>query len=604
MSAPSSTSTSRLQNIFGVDLRSLALFRVLLGAVLLVTLLGSFCNLGALYTDSGVAPRSWVMDVGASTRLSLYFLNGSFAFTTLLLLIQTVAALMLLLGWRTRLASVVSFVLWASLMSRNPDVLMPADSLMAGLLFWSLFLPLGARYSMEAALNPAPANPQNQYLSWASAGLLVQIIAPYFFSTLAAYSDAQTHQSLVLFYWLNLDGYATSLAQSLLASVPLHTTLSRLMFVLSLISPLLIFAPVFTQATRLLAMIGFGLMQIFMLIFFDLGTLPWVSLAALAALPGASFWSWLKHRDERRNSGALRIYYDSTHPFSHAMCRVLQEFLILPRAEIHAAQDTPRTRSLMLANHSWVVLDASDQATMKWSALVTLLRHSPVFFWKGALLSPAFLQKPGDALYDALARHRATLNRFCVERTSAQPEFNPHSLWKLFSALMLIATLLSSFAAVQWLPHTIGSGLTFVLQPLRLDQTWTLYSIPKLENDGWLMVNAKLTNGSEVDLLRANSTAPDFNKPPHSVIAADGTRWLSYRNQLWQDDSPSHRRLYGRYLCAKWNDAHASDDTKLAAQLTFIYMLERTSGLTRAPQIEQRILGTQECPPVQAELTR
>ena len=157
---------------------------------------------------------------------------------------------------------------------------------------------------------------------------------------------------------------------------------------------------------------------------------------------------------------------------------------------------------------------------------------------------------------------------------------------------------------MQWLPRAIGSGLAPMLQPLRLDQTWTLYSISKLENDGWLMVNAKLTSGNEVDLLRANAAAPDFNKPPHSVIAADGTRWLSYRNQLWQDDSPSHRRLYGRYLCAKWNNAHAYDDSQRATQLTFIYMLERTPGLYLAPQIEQRLLGTQDCLPARGEPTR
>jgi hypothetical protein len=208
-------------------------------------------------------------------------------------------------------------------------------------------------------------------------------------------------------------------------------------------------------------------------------------------------------------------------------------------------------------------------------------------------------------LYDALVRHQSALHRLgkvCNTSPSATSELPV--FWKRFSALMLIVTLSSSVAAVHWLPRGVGNSLALVLQPLRLDQSWALYSVPKLENDGWLMAIARLSKGSEVDLLRANEAAPDFTKPPHSVIAADGTRWLSYRNQLWQDDSPGHRRLYGRYLCTQWNDAHANDDTKLATQVTFIYMLERTSGLNLAPQIEQRILGTQECPPVRMELTR
>lgn len=597
MSTPTSASTPWLQNLFGVDLRSLALFRAVLGAVLICVLAGGFCDLGALYTDGGVAPRSWVMELGNSTRLSLYFLNGSLLFAAILLSIQTIAAWMLMLGWRTRLASVVSFVLWASLMSRNPAALTPADGMIAGLLFWSMFLPLGARYSVDNALTANRSSDQNQTLSWASAGLLVQTVSPYFFSTLAAYTAVQPHESLTLYYALNLDQYANAAGHWLLSFPQLLATLSRLFFGLSLIAPLLIFSPLFTQATRLLALLGLLSVEIFVLVFLDAGALPWSCIAALCVLPGASAWEWLKQRDERRNAGALRIYYDRDHSFSRAMCLLLQEFLILPRAQITEAQETPRTRSLMQANRSWVVLDAGDQATMKWSALVTLLKRSPVFFWLAPLLSPAFIQKTGDMLYDALARHRTRLDHLST-RLLSQSTLNaePGKFWRYLSAAMLAIILLWSFSGVRWLPRQIGEQLAPVLEILNLDQAWTLYSSSTLENDGWLMAPARLADGSELDALRPNHGAPDFSKPEHAVIAADGLRWIHYRNRLWQDDSTSQRRLYARYLCRAWNTVHANDPGKQMTQLSFIYMLERTPLPGPPPLIEQRILSSHECP--------
>lgn len=587
---------SRLQTIFGVDLRSLALFRVLLATTMLCALMGSLCDLTALYSDSGVAPRSWVMDNSTATRLSLYFLNGTSLFTAALLITQLVFALLLLLGWRTRLASMVSFVLWASLMSRNPAALTPADGLIAGLLFWGLFLPLGARYSVESALAEKPESASHHHASWASAGLLLQAIAPWFISTLSVYAAAQPHESMVLHFLLSLDQYSNAAGHWLLGFPDTLAALSRLMFGLSLISPLLIFMPFFTQAARLPAMAGLLAMQLFILLFLDAGALPWAGIAALGVLPGAAVWERLNAWNQGRSAGALRIYYDQDHTFSRMMCRLLQAFLLLPRVQILAAQDTPRTRALLQANQSWVVLDSQDQATMKWPALVTLLRGSPLLFWLAPLLSAVWLEKPGNALYGALARRRAALDPMAARLMGTpEAESEPRSVWKHLPALMLAMLLLWNLSSVRWLPPSAGQIVAPVLELLRLDQTWALYSRSTLENDGWLMVPAKLADGSEVDLLRSDQGAPDFNKPGHAVIAADGLRWLGYRERLWQDNSASQRQLYARYLCRQWNDRHSGAPEKQVGQLSFIYMLERTSAPGTAAQIEQRILGTHSC---------
>ena len=113
----------RLAELFGIDLRTLALFRFTLGLVLFCLVCRGFLDLGAFYTDAGVMPRGFVMESESVWRFSLYFLNGTPWFAGALLATQAVFAAMFMLGWRTRLASIASFVLYLSLINRDPLVL-------------------------------------------------------------------------------------------------------------------------------------------------------------------------------------------------------------------------------------------------------------------------------------------------------------------------------------------------------------------------------------------------------------------------------------------------------------------------------------------------
>ncbi|MGQ3055957.1 MAG: HTTM domain-containing protein, partial [Nevskia sp.] len=79
-------------------------------------------------------------------------------------------------------ALVVAFVLNASLLNRNPMVLLGGDILLTCLLFWAIFLPVAARYSLDAALSRTPPPVDNRHRSWASAGVLLQVMSVYFFS--------------------------------------------------------------------------------------------------------------------------------------------------------------------------------------------------------------------------------------------------------------------------------------------------------------------------------------------------------------------------------------------------------------------------------------
>src|SRR3546814_11715426 len=90
-------------------------------------------------------PRAWMIESDSRWRLSLYLINGQTWFVATLLLVQAGFALMFALGWRTRLAAIASFVLWASLINGHPIVLIRGDLLLCFLLFWAMVMPMAAR---------------------------------------------------------------------------------------------------------------------------------------------------------------------------------------------------------------------------------------------------------------------------------------------------------------------------------------------------------------------------------------------------------------------------------------------------------------------------
>lgn len=162
---------------FGVDTRALAALRTSLGVLVLVDLSLRSRNLVAFYTDFGAFPRAALRGHSPGlARLSVHAVSGELWVQAVLFLIAGMFGVALLVGYRTTFATVVSFLLLASLHARNPLVLNAGDSLFRRLLFWGMFLPLGERWSIDALRS---GRPEERVTSVASAALLVQVVLVY-----------------------------------------------------------------------------------------------------------------------------------------------------------------------------------------------------------------------------------------------------------------------------------------------------------------------------------------------------------------------------------------------------------------------------------------
>ncbi|AEH35536.1 HTTM domain-containing protein [Halopiger xanaduensis] len=175
----------------GIDPRALAAFRIALGLILLGDLLFlRVPGLHAFYTDAGTFPRSALAELYPTFEaLSLHALSGSAWAQGLLFLIAGVFAGLLLVGYRTTLATLASALLLASMQARNPYVLNGGDTILLSLLVLGLFLPLGARWSIDARRRgrcadrdtaaDTPATVDDRVLSVATATILVHFVTIY-----------------------------------------------------------------------------------------------------------------------------------------------------------------------------------------------------------------------------------------------------------------------------------------------------------------------------------------------------------------------------------------------------------------------------------------
>ena len=241
---------SKLEAFLGFDLRSLALFRIGLATIVILDLIARFSALQAHYSDAGVLPRQ-LLPGGLLHQgyWSVHLLSGQAWVQGLLFAIAIFFALLMLVGYRTRWTTIAVWALTISLHNRNPFLLFAGDDVLRAILFWAMFLPLGASYSLESALNSSPDPLPKRVVSGATFAYMVQLCFIYIWS--AAFktkSPIWFPDGDAVYYALHFDQYATPFGLGLL-NLPLGLQKAMTFGALFLewFGALLIFIPVYIR---------------------------------------------------------------------------------------------------------------------------------------------------------------------------------------------------------------------------------------------------------------------------------------------------------------------------------------------------------------------
>ncbi|WP_411887447.1 hypothetical protein [Hydrocarboniphaga effusa] len=569
----------RIWPVFAVDLRSLAVFRFGLGLLVFVDACGRFGDIGAFYGLDGLLPPSALAGELSDWRWSLHLVNHSTPFQALLILAQALAGLAIAAGLRTRLATLVAWVLAVSLCNRNPLVIGPGDALLCALLFWSLFLPLAGRWSIDATLGEAPPLPA-RLQSAAAVALTLQVLSPFFFDALHRGGSGDWAGWQRVFA---LESLERGLAPWLATHPQLLAALSAWSQWLQWLGPLLLMLPLPVVAQRfdlrgilrLLVLPQLALLVLLMLTSTALGLLSWLLLVGLSALIGSGFWEALERRRQLRSPTRLRVFYDDGCAHCRTACRLLIGLLLVD-ADLLPARSNRRADTLARANDSWVVFDRDDSAHLRGEALLLLIRRSPLLGWIGRWLARPALSAQADRLYMQLAPHHQRWARIGRNRWSSPAAAVRSGRWIVVATVLVLGGNLLGLAGP-------GNGLLQLLSPplqlLRLDQRWDWFAPAMLREDAHWLAPGVLGNGTEADVLD-----PD--------PADDDIRWRYYEDRLAE---PRHRSLlpvWAGRLCDEWNEGRPAGDAERLAEFKLIRVVRP---LDARAQPEQRVLLRQQC---------
>jgi hypothetical protein len=524
---------AKLVKVFGADLRSLAALRIVLGLLVLVDLSRRATDLVAHYSDEGVLPRSNLDPSPYS--FSLNTLSGTPEFQALLFALAALGALSMLVGYRTRLATFAVWLLVLSIQLRNPLVLTGGDTLLHLLLFWSIFLPLGAVWSIDrvrasdanSGRHTTPPQLSMRFFSMGTAALFLQIALMYWVTAINKYGEEWRWDGTALYYALSYDRGATELGSYLLNFPMLLTVLTFATLALEALGPFLLFSPLLNGPIKTVAVAAFMGFQFGILATLSVGLFSLVAaLCMVCFLPG---WFWEK---------------------------------LLPKLRAGLAGDSSE------ANRH------SDEGT-------------------------AASSEQGDSApvgEGARGRGEAAKSRPVVLRSAFLT--NLLALGFLLNVLgWNLASVSSLGVPTPAYQISVLSGLSqgwfmFAPSPPKHDGWWV---VPGELEDGKLVDVLPVIHNDyglhEVSYQKPEdigSTVKNWQKYLNYMTIKEFTDTPKRR-----DDQREKRESFSGYLCQEWNEHHAGEES--LESLSIVYMSESTPPPGQTPEIEREMLHEHSC---------
>ncbi len=277
-------------------MRALSLMRIGVACIILLDLSIRASDLEAFYSNTGAVPLSMVFQYKWNEFYwSFHTISGLWEVQLVLFLFSACCALLLLIGYRTRLMTILSWVMLLSLHNRNVIILQGGDDLLRMVLFWGMFLPWGKRYSCDRLLNKEDADVDTRIFTLATLAYVLQIT--YLYTGSALLKGPEWHTRLdALYYVYSLDQIAYPHTQLLYYYPQLLKVLTAIAFWFEMLVPVLFFIPYknnWLRVSAVVLIIGFHGFNAFSLL---IGFFPWIGMVAALGLLPTSFMDGFDER--------------------------------------------------------------------------------------------------------------------------------------------------------------------------------------------------------------------------------------------------------------------------------------------------------------------
>jgi hypothetical protein len=193
--------------MFSLDLRSLALMRIMLGCALLRDLSIIASTLTGLLGDQSILPPSIALsNYFEQNYRTIHVLSGAHRWQVMLITIHIVLAIAYTLGWETKYITPLLWFLTCSLQGANPIITNGGDSIIRLLLMRSIFLPIARSRSIESIGYEKVKDYSINTI--ATFGLILQMAHIYFRSYFLKTDPIRRTDYTATYYALSLDPFA------------------------------------------------------------------------------------------------------------------------------------------------------------------------------------------------------------------------------------------------------------------------------------------------------------------------------------------------------------------------------------------------------------
>ena len=266
--------------------------RIGVALILLIDLGTRSLSIKAFLTDEGVLPISILKNYNWNPYyFSFHALSGDLWWQIVLASLNGLCILLLLIGYRARLFTLICWVFLVSMQNRNPFILQGGDELLRLILFWALFLPWGERYSIQKTSNYV-----NDYFSFANLGYLFLIASVYFFSAMLKTSSEWHSDGTALYYALSLDQIRLPFGTILYQFPNLMTWLTHIVYYIELLAPILLICPFVPSKIRAIGIVGIIILQLGFGFSIYVGLYYIIGLVSIIGLLTPDFIDWFERK--------------------------------------------------------------------------------------------------------------------------------------------------------------------------------------------------------------------------------------------------------------------------------------------------------------------
>lgn len=539
------------------DPRALGLFRIALGALLFVDVARRWPDLWAHYSNAGWLTNHYSLYRPMSgDTFSIYHAFSSPVAVKGLVAFQLAVNLLLLVGYRTKWMHGLAAILITSLNSRNIMLENGGYVVLNLLTIWSLFLPLGRRFSIDAwlasfrarregtveALNDRslPTAPSDPLTALAVAVLIAQWAVIYYFNVVQK-SGTPWRDGTAVYYFFQQDRMVTAFGGWVRHYLPL--ALMKAMTFAALVMEgaiaMLLVLPFWTSVARMLAWALAIVLHLSIDAVVQLGPFSWAMVIMFVALIPHSFFEWFAAR-RRERARRCRVHLRSDNAIALSVGRIIKRLDHGENVSFVAATQAP-------TGELFVVEAGASTPRTGQKAVVSLAKALgfPVLGW------PFVRHLLGYSL-SRLTRESAKYARFFSvedlpgsDRVAEQDESELQDFWartKLWAATTLLGLwVVSAVSQVLIENHAVAKQLkpesrprwmeAMVFYP-RMFQGWSMFAPYPPDKDGRIVVDGVTADGRRLDPLTGKT--PSFEVDPWGGYGMNQI-WGDFHRRIWQD---------------------------------------------------------------------